>query len=134
MLGMLATGSVVAQESIASSSRTSTAANPVTIADQSEGVPGEASSESEGRVSSIGSGEQPALRRDHAKTSDRVGQSFHLDYGDDRIERAIDERVIDRLGLFDRLDDGGSGRYSVSLDLENEDSDWSFEVSVTVEF
>ena len=134
MLGMVATGSVVAQESIASSSRTSTAANPVMITDQSEAVPGEASSESEGRVSSIGSGEQPALRRDHAKTSDRVGQSFHLDYGDDRIERAIDERVIDQLGLFDRPDDGGSDRYSVSLDLENEDSDWSFEVSVTVEF
>jgi hypothetical protein len=36
--------------------------------------------------------------------------------------------------LFDRSDDGGSGRYSVSLDLENEDSDWSFEVSVTMEF
>jgi hypothetical protein len=50
------------------------------------------------------------------------------------FERAIDERIIDRLGLFDRPDDGGSGRYNVSLDLENEDSDWSFEVSVTVEF
>lgn len=50
------------------------------------------------------------------------------------FERAIDERIIDRLGLFDRPDDGGSGRYNVSLDLENEDSEWSFEVSVTVEF
>jgi hypothetical protein len=134
VLSMLAAGSLVAQESVASSSRTSTTAKAVTITDQSEAIIGEASSESEGRVSSIGSGEQPALRPDHAKTSDRVGQSFHLDYGDDRIERAIDERVIDRLGLFHRSDDGGSGRYSVSLDLENEDSDWSFEVSVTVEF
>ena len=48
-------------------------------------------------------------------------------------KRAIDERIIDRLGLFDRSEDG-SGRYSVSLDLENEDSDWNFEVTVTMEF
>ena len=60
---------------------------------------------------------------------------FNLDCGNDQMaEHAIDERIIDRLGLFDRSDDGGSGRYSVSLDLENEDSDWSFEVTVTVEF
>ena len=131
---MLAAGSVVAQESIASSLRMSTAATAVTITDQSQAVIGEASSESEGSVSSIGSGEQPASRCDHAKTSDGFGQSFHPDYGDDRIERATDECLIDRLGLFDRPDDGGSGRYGVSLDLENEDSDWSFEVSVTVEF
>ena len=52
---------------------------------------------------------------------------------DQIFERAIDERIIDRLGLFDRSDDG-SGRYSVALDLENEDSDWSFEVTVTMEF
>jgi hypothetical protein len=49
------------------------------------------------------------------------------------FERAIDERIIGRLGLFDRPEDG-SGRYSVSLDLENEDSDWNFEVTVTMEF
>ena len=49
-------------------------------------------------------------------------------------EHAIDERIIDRLGLFDPSDSGQSSRYSVSLDLENEDSDWSFEVTVTVEF
>ena len=53
---------------------------------------------------------------------------------DQIFERAIDERIIDRLGLFDRSDDNSSGRYSVSLDLENEDSDWNFEVSVTLEF
>ncbi len=60
---------------------------------------------------------------------------FPLDYGNNRMaEHATDERIIDRLGLFDRSDDGGSGRYSLSLDLENEDSDWSFEVTVTMEF
>jgi len=52
----------------------------------------------------------------------------------DRIfERAIDERTIDRLGMFDRSDDGAS-RYGVSLDLENEDGDWNFEITVTMEF
>jgi hypothetical protein len=53
---------------------------------------------------------------------------------DQIFERAIDERMIGRLGLFDRSGDDGSGRYSVSLDLENEDSDWNFEVTVTMEF
>jgi hypothetical protein len=58
-----------------------------------------------------------------------------LNYGDNQMaEHAIDERIIDRLGLFDPPDSGQSTRYSVSLDLENEDSDWSFEVTVTVEF
>ena len=56
------------------------------------------------------------------------------DQADQIAERTIDERIIDRLGLFDRSDDGGSGRYSASLNLENEDSDWSFEVTVTIEF
>lgn len=52
----------------------------------------------------------------------------------DRIfEREIDERIISRLGLLDRSEDS-SGRYSLSLDLENEDSDWNFEVTVTMEF
>jgi hypothetical protein len=55
------------------------------------------------------------------------------DQADRIFERAIDERTIGRLGLFDRSEDG-SGRYSVSLDLENEDSDWNFEVTVTMEF
>jgi hypothetical protein len=57
-----------------------------------------------------------------------------IDQADQIFERAIDQRIVDRLGLFDRSADGGSGRYSVSLDLENEDSDWSFEVTVTMEF
>jgi hypothetical protein len=60
---------------------------------------------------------------------------FNLDYGNDQMaEQTIDERIIDRLVLFDPSDSGQSSRYSVSLDLENEDSDWSFEVTVTVEF
>ena len=131
---MLAAGSVVAEENGASPSRASTAAEAVTVSDQSEAIVGEASSASRGRVGSIGLAEQPALRRDHSKASHSVAQTFNLDSGNDQIaKRAIDERIIDRLGLFDRSDDG-SARYSVSLDLENEDSDWSFEVSVTVEF
>ena len=56
------------------------------------------------------------------------------DQTDQIFERAIDERTIGRLGLFDRSEDDGSGRYSVSLDLENEDSDWNFEVTITLEF
>ena len=60
---------------------------------------------------------------------------FNLGYGNDQMaEHAINERIIDRLGLFDPSDSGQATRYSVSLDLENEDSDWSFEVTVTVEF
>ena len=63
-------------------------------------------------------------------TPEAVSISDHVN----RIfERAIDERTIGRLGLSDRSEDG-SGRYSVSLDLENEDSDWNFEVSITMEF
>ena len=55
------------------------------------------------------------------------------DQADQIAERAIDERIIDRLGLFDRSDDEcRSLRYIV--DLENEDSDWNFEVTVTMEF
>jgi len=49
------------------------------------------------------------------------------------FERTIDERIIDRLGLLDRSDQG-SGRYSVSLNVEKEGSDWNFEVTVTVDF
>ena len=60
---------------------------------------------------------------------------FNLGHGNGQMaEYAIDERTIDRLGLFDSSDSGQSTRYSVELDLENEDSDWSFEVTVTVEF
>ena len=70
-----------------------------------------------------------------SRTFTTVEAGFNLDYSNDQItEHAIDERTIDRLGLFDPSDSGQSSRYSLSLDLENEDSDWSFEVTVTVEF
>ncbi len=60
---------------------------------------------------------------------------LNLDYSNNQMaEHVIDERIIDRLGLFDPPDSGQPTRYSVSLDLENEDSDWSFEVTVTMEF
>ena len=61
--------------------------------------------------------------------------AFNLGYASDQIaEHAIDEGTVDRLGLFDVSDSGQSSRYNVELNLENEDSDWSFEVTVTVEF
>jgi hypothetical protein len=70
-----------------------------------------------------------------SRMSTAAEAGFHLDYGNDQMaEHTIDERIIDRLGLFDPSDSGQSPRYSVSLDLENEDSDWSFEVTVTMEF
>jgi hypothetical protein len=59
---------------------------------------------------------------------------FKFEYGNNRMdEDAIDHRIIDRLELFD-ANSGKSSRYNVELNLENEDSDWSFEVTVTVEF
>jgi hypothetical protein len=87
ILTVLAAGSVVAEEKVASPSATSVTAKAVLIPDQADQI----------------------------------------------FERVIDERIIDRLGLFDRSDDG-SGRYDISLDLENEDGEWSFEVTVTMEF
>ena len=70
-----------------------------------------------------------------SRMSTAAEAGFHLDYGNDQMaEYAINERIIDRLGLFDPSDSGQSARYNVSIDLENEDSDWSFEVTVTVEF
>jgi hypothetical protein len=66
-------------------------------------------------------------------TTPKVG--FTLGYNSDQMaEYAIAERILDRLGLLDPSDSGQSSRYSVELELENEDSDWSFEVTVTVEF
>jgi hypothetical protein len=60
---------------------------------------------------------------------------FNLDYSNDQMTaRAIGERSTDLLGLFDPSDSSQSNHYSVSLDLENEDRDWSFEVTVTIEF
>jgi len=70
-----------------------------------------------------------------SRTSTAAEAGFNLGYGNDRIAgHTIDERTIDRLGLFDASDNGRSARYNVELELENEDSDWSFQVTVTVEF
>ena len=70
-----------------------------------------------------------------SRTSTTAEAVFNLGYGNDQmVDHAIDQRIIDRLGLFDPSDSGQSTRYSVELDLENEDSDWSFEVTVTMEF
>lgn len=70
-----------------------------------------------------------------SRTSTTAEAGFHLDHGKGQMtEYAIDERTVDRLGLFDASDSGQSTRYNVEVDLENEDSDWSFEVTVTIEF
>ena len=84
---MLAAGSVVAEEKVASPSATSVTAKAGSLTDQADQI----------------------------------------------FERAIDERIIDRLGLFDRSDEG-SARYGISLDVENEDGEWNVEVTVSVEF
>jgi hypothetical protein len=69
------------------------------------------------------------------RTPTTADAGFNLDYSSDRIaERVIDEQIIERYASCDRSDGGRSGRYSVSFDLENEDSDWNFEATVTVEF
>ena len=60
---------------------------------------------------------------------------FNLAYSNDQMSaRAIGERTVDLLGSFDLSDSGQSSRYCVELDVENEDSDWSFEATVTIEF
>jgi hypothetical protein len=76
--------------------------------------------------------ESPALS---SRMSTTAEAGFNLGYGSGQMtEYGIDHRIIDRLGLFDSSDKGQSGRYNVELELENEDSDWSFQVTVTVEF
>ena len=75
------------------------------------------------------------VAQENSASSSPTEAGFNLDYSNDQIaERVIDERIIDRYASFDPSEGGRFGRYSVSLDLENEDSDWSFEVSVTLEF
>ena len=70
-----------------------------------------------------------------SRTSTPTETGFNLRYSDDRIgDHAIAERIIDRLRLFEAPDSSQSSRYNVELDLENEDSDWSFEITVTVGF
>jgi hypothetical protein len=69
-----------------------------------------------------------------SSTSAKAEAGFNLEYGNNQIaERAIDERIIDRFVSFEPSD-GGSSRYSMSLDLEREDGDWNIEVTVTMEF
>ena len=148
---MLAVGSVVAQENDASFSTTSATAEAMAVTDQAEDIIGEAPSASEGCVSSIDLAERPVLRpgerheimpgltmaqhRDDGKASQDVVPSVDLDYGNNLMaERAIDKRIIDRFASFEPSDGGGSGRYSVSFDVEHENSDWNFEVTVTMEF
>ena len=68
-------------------------------------------------------------------TSTAAEAGSNLDYTNDQLTaRAIGDRSIDLLGLFDSADGGQSSRYSVKLDVENEDHDWSFEVTLTVDF
>jgi len=70
-----------------------------------------------------------------SRTPTTAEAGFNLRYGSGQMtEYAVDQRIIDRLGLFDPSDNGQSTRYNVELELENEDSDWSFQVTVTVEF
>ena len=70
-----------------------------------------------------------------SRTFTTAETGFNLNYCNDQMaEHTIDERITDRLGLFEAPDSGQSTRYNIELDLENEDSDWSFEVTVTVEF
>jgi hypothetical protein len=69
-----------------------------------------------------------------SRTSTTAKADSILGYGNGQIaEGVIDKRIIDRLSFFD-APDSKSSRYNVELELENEDSDWSFEVTVTVEF
>lgn len=70
-----------------------------------------------------------------SRTSTTAEAGFNLGYGSGQMtEHAIDKRIIDRLGLFDAANSGPSTHYNVELKLENEDSDWSFQVTVAVEF
>jgi hypothetical protein len=70
-----------------------------------------------------------------SRTSTTAKARFDLADGSDQMaEHAIDKRIGALLGLFDLAESDKSSRYNVELELENEDSDWSFEVTVTVEF
>ena len=70
-----------------------------------------------------------------SRTFTTAEAGFNFAYSNDQLTaRAIGDRSIDLLGLFDSADGGQSSRYSVKLDVENEDRDWSFEVTLTVDF
>jgi hypothetical protein len=77
--------------------------------------------------------EQNDTLSSRAFETEEAGYNFAYT-NDPMTARTIGERTIDLLGLFDSSESGESARYSVELDLENEDSDWSFEVTVTLEF
>lgn len=83
-------------------------------------------------VGSIVAKENGALS---SRTLATAKTSFNLNRGNLQLaERAIDARIIDRLGLFNSSKNDQSTRYRVSLYVEEEDSDWNFEVTVTMEF
>ena len=70
-----------------------------------------------------------------SRTFRTADADFNFAYSNDQMSKhAIGERSIDLFGSSDSSDSGKSSRYKVELNLENEDSDWSFEVTVTVEF
>jgi hypothetical protein len=79
-----------------------------------------------------------AAEENDALSSRRFGTAdadFNFAYSNDQMSKhAIGERSIDLFGSSGSSDSGKSSRYNVELALENEDSDWSFEVTVTVEF
>ena len=70
-----------------------------------------------------------------SRTPTTTETGFNLNRGNLPLaERAIDDRIIDRLGFFNSSKNDPSARYRVSLYVEDEDSDWNFEVTVTMEF
>ena len=70
-----------------------------------------------------------------SRTLTTAETGFKLNRGNLQLaEPAIDDRILDRLGLFNSSKNDQSPRYPVSLYVEEEDSDWNFEVTVTVEF
>jgi hypothetical protein len=83
-------------------------------------------------VGSIVAKENGALS---SRTLATAKTGFNLNRGNLQLaERAIDDRIIDRLGLFNSSRNDQSTRYRVSFYVEEEDSDWNFEVTVTMEF
>lgn len=83
-------------------------------------------------VGSIVAKENGALS---SRTLATAKTSFNLNRGNLQLaERAIDARIIDRLGLFNSSRNDQATRYRVSFYVEQDDSDWNFEVTVTMEF
>jgi len=70
-----------------------------------------------------------------SRTLTTAETGFNLNRGNLQLaERAMDDRIIDRLGLFNSSRNDQATRYPVSFYVEEEDSDWNFEVTVTMEF